>query len=274
MESSPAGSKPSCPRLEIFVDGTNFQYGAYTLLGQRYLDVPHLARRIAKQLEPQEPGHILVKLHYCTAPITATEGAQFEVQKRFFAAVREAHSTSLHLGRHDALKGAQRGSHEEKQTDVNVAIHAIQGLYQDRYETAMIVSGDTDLVPAFKMIKESGKRVVWGRFRHERTTVIVLILFGLTQPAVRHSMGGVLIAVAHRKILTPLLLAAAYTIGVVAIFNRIGLWYFPDLKDTVLWFVFGGIIETFSLVNNRERVRFVGLRIRKRSRCHSVRTEA
>jgi uncharacterized LabA/DUF88 family protein len=154
---------PRALRLEIFVDGTNFQYGADKIVHGR-IDVPHLARRIAKQLPPQEPGHILVKLNYCTAPIVDTTGRAFEFQSVFFESMRQARSVELILGRHDRLKSTARATHEEKQTDVNVAIHAVAGAYEDRYDVAMIVTGDTDLVPAMKMVRGLGKSVIWGRF--------------------------------------------------------------------------------------------------------------
>lgn len=42
---------------------------------------------------------------------------------------------------------------EEKQTDVNIAIRLFQLAIQDRYDKAIIVSGDTDLLPAIKAVQ-------------------------------------------------------------------------------------------------------------------------
>jgi uncharacterized LabA/DUF88 family protein len=44
---------------------------------------------------------------------------------------------------------------EEKQTDVNIAIPLLQLAIQDRYDRAVIVSGDTDLIPAIKAVRVS-----------------------------------------------------------------------------------------------------------------------
>ena len=46
-------------------------------------------------------------------------------------------------------------SHEEKQTDVNIAIHLFRLAIQDRFDTAMIVSGDSDLIPSIKAVKST-----------------------------------------------------------------------------------------------------------------------
>ncbi len=44
-------------------------------------------------------------------------------------------------------------SHEEKQTDVNIGIYLIKEAYVNSYDTAILVTNDTDLIPAIKMLK-------------------------------------------------------------------------------------------------------------------------
>lgn len=44
---------------------------------------------------------------------------------------------------------------EEKQTDVNVAIKLFQTAVQDLWDTAIIVSGDSDLIPAIQAVKST-----------------------------------------------------------------------------------------------------------------------
>ena len=44
-------------------------------------------------------------------------------------------------------------SFEEKQTDVNIALRLFQLAVQDRYDKAIIVSGDTDLLPSIKAVQ-------------------------------------------------------------------------------------------------------------------------
>ena len=41
---------------------------------------------------------------------------------------------------------------EEKQTDVNIAVHMISDGINDLYDRAVVVSGDTDLIPIIEMI--------------------------------------------------------------------------------------------------------------------------
>lgn len=50
---------------------------------------------------------------------------------------------------------------EEKQTDVNIALALFRAAISNDYDTAMIVSGDSDLVPAIEAVKSTfpGKRI-------------------------------------------------------------------------------------------------------------------
>ena len=49
---------------------------------------------------------------------------------------------------------------EEKGSDVNLAIHLLHDAYRNRYECAVIISGDSDLLAAVQIVKnELGKPV-------------------------------------------------------------------------------------------------------------------
>jgi uncharacterized LabA/DUF88 family protein len=45
--------------------------------------------------------------------------------------------------------------YEEKQTDVNIAVQLFQSAYLDRYDRAVLLSGDTDLIPAITAVRTS-----------------------------------------------------------------------------------------------------------------------
>jgi uncharacterized LabA/DUF88 family protein len=50
---------------------------------------------------------------------------------------------------------------EEKQTDVNIALHLFDLAIRERYDKAIIISGDTDLIPAIKTVRAAfpGKQI-------------------------------------------------------------------------------------------------------------------
>jgi len=57
-------------------------------------------------------------------------------------------------------------SHEEKETDVNLALAMLDLAYKDRYDHAFLLSRDSDLAPAARMIKQN--------FPHKKITVFSL----------------------------------------------------------------------------------------------------
>jgi hypothetical protein len=54
-----------------------------------------------------------------------------------------------------------RHSHIEKETDVNIAVHLLKNAAKNIFDTAFLVSGDSDLMPAVKAFKElyPGKKI-------------------------------------------------------------------------------------------------------------------
>ncbi len=44
---------------------------------------------------------------------------------------------------------------EEKQTDVNISVKLFQCAYDDTFDTGILVTGDSDIVPAIRAVKES-----------------------------------------------------------------------------------------------------------------------
>ena len=44
---------------------------------------------------------------------------------------------------------------EEKRTDVNIAIHLLTNAYKDNYDKAVLISGDSDIIPAVQAVKQA-----------------------------------------------------------------------------------------------------------------------
>lgn len=44
-------------------------------------------------------------------------------------------------------------AHEEKETDVNIALALVNLAYQDKYDRALLISNDSDLTPAIHMVR-------------------------------------------------------------------------------------------------------------------------
>jgi len=43
--------------------------------------------------------------------------------------------------------------HEEKESDVNLALQVVSDAYEDKYDRAYIISADSDMIPAIRVVK-------------------------------------------------------------------------------------------------------------------------
>lgn len=143
------------PAVEIFVDGSNFNLARiYDGISFR-VDLNLLATRLSR-------GYHFVKLHYYTSPLPDVRSPAYRTQQKFFDELRRSRRVDLVLGRHEPRtdRYGQR-YHVEKETDVNLAVDMVVGAYEERYDAAMLVAGDTDYVRAVRAVQARGKRVVW-----------------------------------------------------------------------------------------------------------------
>lgn len=59
------------------------------------------------------------------------------------------------------------GEYHEKGVDVKIAVDLLVGAYDNLYDEAILVSSDTDLVPAIKKVRHLGKNVEYVGFSHK-----------------------------------------------------------------------------------------------------------
>lgn len=103
-----------------------------------------------------------MKLRYYTSPLPDVYSPAYRRQQTFFDELRRSRRIDLVLGRHEPRtdRYGQR-YHVEKETDVNLAVDMVVGAYEERFDVAMLVAGDTDYVRAVRAVQARGKRVVW-----------------------------------------------------------------------------------------------------------------
>ena len=59
---------------------------------------------------------------------------------------------------------------EEKETDINLATHMIAKGFQNAYDIAVLVSGDTDYIKVVETLHNIGKTVVIAHFKHQNVS--------------------------------------------------------------------------------------------------------
>jgi uncharacterized LabA/DUF88 family protein len=139
----------------MYVDGFNLYYGIHAAYGRQYLwlDLESLARSVLR------PGQRLDRVRYFTAPVRRLTDGRHR-QDTYLQALRErSNRVDIVEGRFQQKRvlcrvcGASRISYEEKETDVSIAVSLVEDAASDRYDTAIVVSGDSDLCPALRAAK-------------------------------------------------------------------------------------------------------------------------
>lgn len=149
-------------RVLGYIDGFNLFGGLKESGWTRYLWYdPCLL--VSNLLTPQQ---VLVGVKYFTTRLSGP-GDSWECQKTFLEALECQSKCVVHFGQYqrDPRSCPQCGASslvwKEKMTDVNIAVEIVSDGFQDAYDTALLISGDSDLVPALQKLKVmSGKRKV------------------------------------------------------------------------------------------------------------------
>ena len=153
-------------RVAVYVDGFNLYYGLRSKGWRRYywLDLRLLAENLLR------PGQELAAVRYFTARISPNLGPQGRSirQNLYLEALSTLPDLSIHFGYYvsNEMKCRQCGatweSPEEKMTDVNIAVELLGDAQDDMFDTAVIVSGDGDLIGPVAAVRQRypEKRVV------------------------------------------------------------------------------------------------------------------
>lgn len=142
--------------MGVYVDGFNLYHGLHEWSRCRnlWLDLPALARSLRSRNE-------LKHVHYFTAPVLGDRGAASR-QTRYQQAL-QAHNPGLVTivqGRYQASRvecrkcGHSYTRHEEKETDVSIAATIVRDAALHTYDVAMIISADSDMLPALAIARE------------------------------------------------------------------------------------------------------------------------
>lgn len=153
-------------RVAIYIDGSNLFYK----LRAYPFQIPHLTHfnyRAFAQFLAQK--RTIVFCNYYIGVVRAKQnnkkGQQLRSeQQRLFAHLQSAEQ------RFCLKKGYimnTNGTYHEKGVDVQLAVDLLVGAYENIYDTAILVSSDTDLIPAIKKVQYLEKKVEYIGFTHQ-----------------------------------------------------------------------------------------------------------
>ncbi len=147
-------------RVIVYIDGYNFYYGLKSSPRWRkyyWLDVVKLFESFMR------PNQELIAVKYFSARPNNLD--QSYRQSAFFQANKENPKFRLILGQYQKKNiscfncGYTIHSYEEKETDVRLATQIVADAYQKNCDIAIIVSADSDMIPAIELATEAQQKV-------------------------------------------------------------------------------------------------------------------
>ncbi|MGH1361638.1 MAG: NYN domain-containing protein [Burkholderiaceae bacterium] len=158
-------------RTIVYVDGFNLYFGCLkSNKARRWLDIQKLFNRLCHENDPLSD---VVEIKYFTAPIKSKlspRGAVSSEAQSIYLRALEKHCQRLTvvLGHYQIVRNTLLLDQspinfdqkvavirpEEKQTDVNIAVHMLCDAAEELCDQQVLVTNDTDCVPILKAIRE------------------------------------------------------------------------------------------------------------------------
>lgn len=158
-------------RTIVYVDGFNLYYGALKKSNYKWLDLRKLFYKLLGQQND------IIEIKYFTARISSRDNdpdAPLRQSGYLKALETYAPGISIYYGHyltnltkakvHNPAEGSPKIvtiiKTEEKGSDVNMALHILNDAWLDKYDCAVLVSNDSDIAEALRMVKvERNKKI-------------------------------------------------------------------------------------------------------------------
>jgi len=155
VTSQAPGTDVTHLRVIAYIDGFNLYNGLKDGFGRKFmwLDLEALCSMLLR------PDQELVAVRYFTAALRDQPPALRRQQKFWNALKASCPRLTIELGRFQekpvTCRSCRKGwiSYEEKETDVGIAVALVEDAASAVFDTALIVSADSDLCPAVRAAK-------------------------------------------------------------------------------------------------------------------------
>jgi uncharacterized LabA/DUF88 family protein len=168
-------------RTIVYIDGFNLYYRAVKNTNYKWLDFKSLFRNLLSS------ENSIIQIKYFTALVSGKQNPQKPIKQLTFIRALEAYIPEIkifygHFLSHEIsaplskptpeCKNVKIIKTEEKGSDVNIAVHLVNDAWLNNFDCAVVVSNDSDLAEALRLVKE-----------HHPEKIIGLIMPGKGHPS-------------------------------------------------------------------------------------------
>lgn len=149
-------------RIAVFIDGSNLYHKLKELEIKHTTEFNYLG--LCQKLSRNRP---IVYVGYYVGVVRAKPGdvrslTLWSSQRQLFNLLR---NKGIVIKKGYLMESG--GRYHEKGVDVQLATDLLIGAYESTYNVALIISSDTDLIPAIRKIRSLGKQVEYIGFSHQ-----------------------------------------------------------------------------------------------------------
>lgn len=151
-----AGSFFIMERISIYIDGANFFYGVKSI-NDFYVDEKFDFEKFSEKISK---GRKLIKVYYYNASLKQGINPEpFKRQQRLFSRLKKANFEVVLCRRQKTTDDDGNDKYKIKGDDIHLAVDMLKDAYENKYDIAVLISGDGDFSPLVEQIKKLGKKV-------------------------------------------------------------------------------------------------------------------
>lgn len=146
-------------KVSIFIDGNNFYHGLRNLYGK---DKSLKKFDFSKFLNYLAENDLITDIFYYNAELDKSHNLEkHKSQKGFFDNLLKISKLNLILCKllKRKLKGTKNYYYVLKEDDIHMAVDMVEQACENKFDVAILVSGDGDFVPAVKAVQRKDKIV-------------------------------------------------------------------------------------------------------------------
>lgn len=148
-------------RVAVYIDGSNLYHKLKDLKIEKTTEFDYfgLCNLLARKRK-------IVSYRYYVGAVRAKNGDPVSQSKRYGQQKLFNHLSCQGICLKQGYLMENGGTFHEKGVDVKIAVDLLVGAYDDLYDVAILLSSDTDLIPAIKKIRHLGKELEYVGFSH------------------------------------------------------------------------------------------------------------
>jgi len=143
-------------RVSVYIDGENFYYGMKSV-NPMYTDFKFDFKNYINYITKNRK---LITIYYFVAPLKQHLNPEmYKKQQKMFSRLQKEGVTLILCKRTKREQEDGTESHKIKEDDIRLALQMQKDAYDNKFDIALLFSGDGDFIPLQEFIREKGKRM-------------------------------------------------------------------------------------------------------------------